>query len=233
MLRVLPFVVVLGLIAATTIQQGIDSDRWEVDHSEKLQQFAARLENVPTTIGQWESMGDDELDPEEWKRTNCLGYISRQYRNPDGEVVSMFLVAGSGRHATIHTPDQCYPGAGYEMESRPQPIDVALDGSDSSAEFAYAAFQREDSSQRENLLVLWTYSDNGQWEGPITWKAKSEFGTRPALFKVYLVTQIKEGEGRTPLQSASAKFARDLMPALNAALFPPEQASGSEDQDAS
>lgn len=229
MLRVLPFIVIIAVLAAGTVWQGDVSERWYLNTSDKLDAFADRLDDVPTTIGQWEAGPDQVLNKREWERAHCAAYVSREYRHPDGQVVSMFLVAGSGRNVTIHTPDQCYVGAGFKMEKTPERREVSLENAEqANAQFATTTFLRESSTEREHLLILWSYTEDGQWAGPT--RPKPVYGYSPALFKVYLVTQLNEGDSKEALESASATFARDLMPVLSEVLFPEPS---SEDEDTS
>ena len=45
----------------------------------------------------------------------AVGYISRLYKNPGkGLEISVLLLSGLPGDITTHTPDACYPGAGYD-----------------------------------------------------------------------------------------------------------------------
>ena len=60
--------------------------------------------------------------------------MSRTYRNRDGQIVNVYLVTGSARHVTIHTPDWCYVGAGYDIiGGEPQQYTDAESGMEASA----------------------------------------------------------------------------------------------------
>jgi hypothetical protein len=223
-MKYLPFAAVLIVLGVGTLIEGKFSDRWGRKSSEKLVAFTDRLKEVPKKFGDWEGI-DDEIDQKEFAASNCTGYVSRTYVNREGQRVNVYLVSGSARHVTIHTPDWCYVGAGYVMEDEPQQYTVQ-DATDLPAlpEFLTTRFKREDTLATHYIRIFWSFSDDGQWHGPRM--PKPTFAGRPALYKIYIITEIDGTmipptiEGNPTLQ-----FARDFLPLLNKALFKPEDAS--------
>jgi hypothetical protein len=128
-------------------------------------------------------------------------------------------VAGNARNVTIHTPDQCYTGAGYEMEGEKQSYkhDIELEnGKTMSVEFVTATFRKEDPHQITRLRIFWTFSDDGNWHGPKV--EKVSLAGKKYMAKVYLITQIPL-QPEDPFSNPALKLADGFFPALNKALF--------------
>jgi hypothetical protein len=213
----LPTIVAVVVLTIGTVYQGIHTERWSRSSSEQLEWFAQRLDSVPAEIGPW--LGEDaEVDEKQFQASNCRRAISRTYRNKedDNATVNMFLVCGTARHVTIHTPDWCYVGAGYEMQG--EPVSHTIDCGDemTAPEFLTALFEKDTPLGRQSLRIFWTYSYDGTWQGPKL--AKSAYAGRKALYKIYLITDVTERD-KSADASASVDFAKDLMPRLNELLF--------------
>lgn len=213
---ILPMSVVVVAIAISTVLQGKLTDRWPfaAARTEKLEAFSERLDDVPIQIGPWK--GEEvPLDVKEFKASNCDKGISRAYRNETtGEVVNVYLVSGVARHVTIHTPDWCYRGAGFAMEDDMEPYTLP---SVKDVELLSAGFRKEDVSGSQRLRIFWGYSDDGHWRGPR--QPKPEYAGRPALYKIYLITDVG-GRGTKLSESPALAFAEVFMPLVNKALFP-------------
>lgn len=217
--RILPISAAVVVVGVGTLIQGIDSERWRKNRSEILLQFSERLNMIPAEFGNWEST-EQTIDSAQFEKSGCVAHMSRLYQHRDsGDSISAFLVIGTSRHVTIHTPDWCYRGAGYEMEGgefHPYVIPCGMGGED--PEFSTATFIKEESTGVQHLRIFWGYSDNGRWEGP-QWP-KPHYAMRPALFKLYLITPIAAGK-RAPEHAPSLQFARDFIPLINEILFSP------------
>lgn len=204
-------VIAILLIGVGTYYQGKYAERWRPMDSEQLQRFTSCVGTVPLQIGRWEGTDDEAITDKEWEATNCTAYVSRTYRHADtGKTVSFYLVSGTARHITIHTPDWCYVGAGFKKDGEIEKYTLKTGGTD--AEFATAVFRKPDTS----LRIFWTYSDDGTWLGPTNanW-AKAQFGGRPAMYKVYLIAEATDD----PQESSCNDFARDVFPILDQLLF--------------
>ena len=216
MKHILPVVVAVVLLGAGTYYQGKLSDRWGASNSEILAYLTERIQHVPAELNEWDSE-DTPLSAEEFKATGCTGYVSRVYKNrTSGEEVSVFVVTGTARHVTIHTPDWCYQGAGFKMEKEPYPYSIECGSETESPEFSTTTFVKQSATATQRLRIFWTYSDSGKWEGP-RWP-KPFFAGRPALVKVYLITGIDD-ERAAPEDSPSLEFAKLFMPEVNEVFF--------------
>jgi len=218
--RALPFVAAALVVLAGTYLQGKWTERWGASSTEKLERFTRRLDDVPLRVGRWEGT-DAEVDAEQFKASHCTGCVSRVYRDADGnDEVSFFLVTGTARHITIHTPDWCYRGAGFSMKGEPIPYTIDCGPDLPPVECLTTTFVKEDALGTQRLRIFWSYTDDGRWSGPV-WP-KPAFAGRPALYKLYLITTAQDAD-EGPEASASLRFARETMPILNQVLFPSDQ----------
>ena len=224
----LPFVVAALIVGGGTYVNGIFTDRFGETNSELLDQFTERVPVLPLRIGLWE--GRDQVIPDkEFELTDCTAYVSRPYVNQQtGEGVNVYVVSGSARHITIHTPDWCYQGAGYKMETR-KPEHTVIDCENSEAlpkdpEFLTSSFRKSnpaDPSRDQVLRIFWTYSDDGNWQGP-SW-AKRTFAGRPALYKIYVISDVTNASDTSIEASPAQAFVKDALPKFNEVLFAPAQ----------
>jgi hypothetical protein len=212
----LPLTLILVILLAGTYVQGHRSDRWGRASSERLIEFTERLKDVPMQVGDW--VGRDEpVKEDEFEASNCEGYVSRTYRNREGQEVNVYLVSGKALHVTIHTPDWCYVGAGYEKHGDPVQYELPVEGMEVNPEFLTTTFVKEEPLSKHELRVFWSFSDDGTWKGPRI--PKAEFSGRPALFKIYLITDLSQVKDDGIETNPSFEFAKAFMPEINKILF--------------
>jgi len=216
-MKYLPIGILLGVLVIGTYVEGTYSDRWGKAQSEKLDQFTAAVDRIPKEFGHWTSI-DDKVDEEQFRASNCTNCISRTYTNREGERVNVYLVSGTGRHVTIHTPDWCYVGAGYDIiDGEPQQFtDNSASTLETPPEFLTAIFRKEDPLFTHHIRIFWTFSDDGIWRGPRM--PKPALGSKPAMYKIYMITDINEVNAEVS-KDATLKFAREFLPLINGILF--------------
>ena len=213
----LPFAVVMIVLAVGTLIEGKYSDRWGRKSSAKLDAFTERLNQVPMEVGDWIGQ-EDQIDLKDFQASNCTGCVSRTYTNREGQQVNVYLVSGSARHVTIHTPDWCYVGAGFVMEHEPQQYTLE-DVPDviSAPEFLTTRFLKEETLQTHRLRIFWSFSDDGKWIGPRM--PKPAFAGRSAMYKIYLITKLDGTMSMEVDDNPTLDFARQFFPVANKILF--------------
>lgn len=224
--QIIPLVLGTILVVAGMLYQGQKTERWTAVNSELLERFAERVDTVPKSFSGWTSE-ETPLTDEEFARTGCKEYVSRIY-NKAGKQVSVYMVVGTARNITIHSPTWCYQGAGYEMESDETPFAVTV--GDKTHEFTTSTFRKEDQLGTKRLRIFWSYTDDGSWIAPSL--AKGYFAGKTALWKIYLITNISP-EDNDVEGSASIDFAKEFLPIINQGLFPPELKQATAPSDAS
>ncbi|MBX3415393.1 MAG: exosortase-associated EpsI family protein [Pirellulales bacterium] len=216
---ILPVAVVIVMMAACTVLQGRWSERWGAPATPQLNDWTARLQQVPLEFGDWEGQ-EVAGNPEQLKASGAVGGVGRAYKNREtGDTVSVFLVCGTSRKVTAHTPDKCYVAAGFRMGPI-NPDTVELDaGSASAAQFFTAPFQKNEEIESQRIRILWGWSADGDWIAPGTGTThKIALSRYPALFKLYVFGDCKTME-QSVHETACDEFVRDFIPVLNEVLF--------------
>jgi hypothetical protein len=201
------------LVAVVTVLQGMWTDRWgNRNVGAALQRDAAILERVfPDRFGDWEFEKELESDPKELERAGAVGHISRLYRNVRTKGrVSVFMVCATPHDASGHTPDRCYPGAGFEIGESEHRQTVPLDDGRKAETFT-GTFRK----QGQTLRVFWTYGVDGKWVAPQI--ARIELAGTDAVYKLYAIideTRIKTAQS----MQECLGFLAALLPALDQAV---------------
>lgn len=212
----------IGLVSvAGAVQQGVVTDRWSNEVTERLQKFTDRLEGVPTTVGEWTSIETEETEKtkRQWIASGCHGKVTRVYSHPNGMQVNVFLVSGKALHVTQHSPDWCYVAAGYEMKKEPALYGFDVDGIP-RPEFLHADFEKIEPTQTLRLRILWSYTEDGKWNGSKL--ATYAYMGKPALYKVYFIIAANEKNmpaGSTMEECAAVEFAKEFLAEIDPILF--------------
>ncbi|HEY2840843.1 MAG TPA: exosortase-associated EpsI family protein [Pirellulales bacterium] len=216
----------IGIAAALIVSTGVVHGFWtggfdfilgKPSASEQRAVFADRLKTVPKEVGNW--VGDD-LEPMDGRTREVANVdysLERSYKNVrTGANSSVFIVSGHFRDIAVHTPDQCYVAAGYEMLS--DPIKYVIETPAGSVEAYTTVFKKDDHHTEPHYLrVFWTWSFDGNWVAPNS--PRIEFVGQPALYKMYIISQLQQPL-RSTSEDLSVGFANQFVPALNRALFP-------------
>lgn len=103
----------LAIIIGSGLVHGAWTNRWRT--SAALTELAARLDSVPTVLGDW-SATSQAIPARQLAIAGAVGQVSRAYTNPaKSQTVSVMLLCGLPGNISTHTPDACYPGAGYSL----------------------------------------------------------------------------------------------------------------------
>lgn len=211
------------LVLGVTVAQGFLTERWKDKSVSKDLQAAATLleEKFPKSFGGWELERELEADSKELERAGAVGHISRLYRNTRSKArVSAFVVCARPHDASGHTPDRCYPGAGFEIGEAEHRQKVTLsDGRE--AETFTGTFRKTG----QTLRIFWTYGirdeaeiDKANVAARRTWIApqiaRIALVQEPAVYKLYVIVD------ETRLTSSQAMvecedFIAQLLPTLD------------------
>jgi hypothetical protein len=180
------------LVAGVTVVQGMWTERWgRREDGGRLASAAAVLERVfPERFGDWVYEQELESNDRELQRAGAVGHVSKLYRNERTKTrVSAFVVCAAPHDASGHTPDRCYPGAGFEIGESEHRHEVTLvDGS--TAETFTATFRKAG----QTLRIFWTYGvpeDEADTTGRFRWIApgiaRIALSGEPAVYKIYAI----------------------------------------------
>ena len=209
-----PVLIGVALVAGATVLQGMWTDRWSGRNvAADLQQAAQVLEQkFPERFGGWEFVQELPSDPKQLERAGAVGPISRLFVNKEsGAKVSAFIVCATPHDASGHTPDRCYPGAGFEIAEAEHRQSIPLaDGR--TAETFTGTFRKTG----QTLRVFWTYGVDGRWIAPQI--ARIELAGTSAVYKLYaIIDETRLAGGQAPV--VCADFLSALLPAFDAAVY--------------
>ncbi|MER3440521.1 MAG: hypothetical protein C4296_03980 [Gemmataceae bacterium] len=206
----IPFAVFLALFGLGGLAHGLWTNRWTAA-GEPLQ-FAQKLQNVPSVIGDWELTSESKLNERELQIGNIVGYISRRYTHRgDGNVVALLMVCGKPGPISVHTPDVCYGGAGYQLIDDPAVWQTA---SERPAVFRVGVFRKNLPAEGATYLrIFWSWSPDGiEWTAPK--HPRISFAMHPALYKMYVIETIERSD--MPLENSPAtKFISEILRVLH------------------
>lgn len=221
MARLMPFLVATALTLTCGVIHGLRSDRWSVSH--ELTDAVAQVQNVPLEFGDWVGH-DTPLDSRELTAGGILGHISRRYENRrDGTAVGVLIVCGRPGPISVHTPDICYAGAGYEIAGKPERLSVSYGEPPQSADLFWSDFRKPESAVPTTLRIFWAWSSGGRpWSAPEN--PRLAHASYRALDKLY-VTHETLGDAGPPEKDPTLAFVRDFLAVADRALAPASASS--------
>lgn len=201
-----------GVIILTTgYIDGLWTGRWRA--STELAACAARVERLPLVIGDWKARAE-ELGAEDIDAAGIQGYTLRSYRQQrTNRLVSVLLMCGRPGPMSVHSPDICYPGIGFEPTAPPA-REVHQFGSE-HAEFWCGRFARQEVAGANHVQILWAWGTAGEWTAPVN--PRLTFARMPALYKLYVIQSLPSS-GDKAEREAGSEFLRQLLPELKLAL---------------
>ena len=206
----------LVLIIGTGLVHGSWTNRWRP--APALAALASRLDSLPAEIGEWTSVSR-VLPPREQEAAGAVGYISRVYSNPGkGLSISVLLLTGLPGNIAAHTPDACYPGAGYALGAM-DPYPFKYGDPPRSAEFRTSVASRG-GAHPSSLRLFWAWHSTKGWTAPE--EARWALGSEPMLSKLYVVRDTA-GSAVDPKDDPAREFLSLLLPELDRIIAEPGQ----------
>jgi hypothetical protein len=209
-IRVFPLALAAGTVLAAGLAHGLATDRWSLSNEPAAS--AARLADVPVDLGPCWHMGEqEELDKQVLVIADIAGYLNRTVRNHcTGDQLRMLLVCGRWGPISVHPPEVCYGGAGFELlEQQKRTLSVGLKA---PAQFSYGQFHKRGAAAGD-LQIFWAWSSDGTWIAePPRWR----FPHGQRLFKLYIIRPMTsdDPEGRVAMD-----FIKTLLPELQEHVF--------------
>jgi len=211
MVKQIPIVLAVLLLVVGALKQGADSERWST--FPELDVYAKHLEVVPLDVGEWRGEEGAKIDDRSKQVAGVVGSVNRKFTNPTlNESVSVDLVSGRPHDMYFHTPDRCYPAAGFERGGKQ--TQVKIDGVEGS--FYTNTYIKTESSGIQNLRVYWAWSTDGTWTAPESFKWK--YGGNPSIYKLYVMVPITSHD-QSEDRNGATDFLRVFVPELKKTLF--------------
>lgn len=182
MKSVILIIVGCGALLAGGYVHGIWTDRWN-DGSD-LDAAAARLDRVPLKLGDWEGKRvERERDP----RSGLVGSETFQFTNlKTGKNVTVFLACGRPGPVSVHTPEVCYAGNGYEVE-RAEKFTSPRPGL-SGQSFFTSRLVRKRTTEQNAQRIFWAWNGGENWE--VSDNPRFAFAGTSVLFKMYVIREL-------------------------------------------
>lgn len=205
------------LVVAVTATQGMWTGRWATQADPAALNRAARAleDSFPVAFGDWEWDKDAPMksDAKTLERAGAVGHVARTYRNARTKVViTTFVVCATPYHASAHTPDRCYPGAGFEIAEAEHRLAVPL--SDGREAEAFTGTFRKDG---QTLRVFWTYGLKNRWIAPQLARITLQNEGVDAVYKLYAIIDETHLRNAQSIDSCT-NFLATLLPALDKAV---------------
>jgi len=178
------------------------------------------FDRFPMQLGRWRAVQEPALDPLVLKELGVDDYLTRAYFTSSGSGVGLYVgYYGSQRQGdTMHSPQNCLPGAGWEPVSNSRlPIEISSGVPDGNSNIVVNRYLIRKGLDRQ--LVLYWYQSHGRVVASEYWAkyylirdAVRMNRTDGALVRV--IAPITEQKGETPAEMLAVRFVQDLFPAL-------------------
>jgi EpsI family protein len=96
-------IIILVVVAGVTMSAYLPS-RFETGITVKMADF-------PKTVGEWTSK-DIPLSKRDFEILETTNLIMREYNNPKGETVYLYIIYSENNRRVMHPPEICYTGGG-------------------------------------------------------------------------------------------------------------------------
>jgi hypothetical protein len=180
----------------------------------ELTALAARVDAVPLVLGDWKGEAF-ELPAPDRAAAGAVACLARRYTNPRrGVTVTALLLGGLPGKIATHTPDICYPAAGYSLES-PVPF-VRSPGPDGRPAGFRTALATRLGPSPSTLRIFWGWNAAGGWAAPD--EPRWAFGPASALCKLYVIRETA-GTVVKPEDDPCNDFLDVFLPELDRRVF--------------
>jgi hypothetical protein len=213
MTRSVPLLIGLATVAGVAVVQGVWTQRWRT--SAELEAAAERLSRAPGDLGTWKAE-PSELDADSLAEAGARGAWLRRYTDSrTGASVQIILLCGKPGKMSVHRPEHCYRGAGYDMLAEPMRYEIPAEP---PADCWTTKFRKEESTGDVALRIYWTWFGDGAWRAPDS--PRLAFAHLPALYKLYAIRELPARPERLE-QDPTLDLLQRLLPALADALAGP------------
>jgi EpsI family protein len=146
------------LLLAILLLGGVVINVWEWVGEAKVSRRA--LSEMPSEVGSWHQVGADQrFDQQTESVLRADDYLSRSYALPDGRTASFYVgyYASQRTGATYHSPLNCLPGSGWEMD---EAASVTITPANGEPAFEANRYIVQNGDNRQ-LLIYW-YQGRGR-----------------------------------------------------------------------
>ena len=220
MKRYLPLAVTLVLLVSAGVVHGVWTNRWGLPPD--IEAAAARLQDVPATIGEWTST-EVPIDERQLILAEAVGHLSRRYVRPAGnnttETVHVMVLCGPTGPMSVHPPTVCFTSAGLVQTYPERRAQVLPKDKSQPDTFFETVFVRSAAASPLTMQTLWSWSPGDRWHA--AGNPRIAFARAPFLYKIYVTREIVNRaaeESSSDEPDPSIKFLEVFLPELNKAI---------------
>lgn len=148
------------------------------------------LATIPLRLGSWEGR-DDTLDPHVSRATGAVDHVFRTYVDSrTGVRLSVILLYGPPVDMAVHSPENCYPAAGYALVDGPRMRMVSL--GDHAVPFRSLTYARGSSGHRDRQHVYYTWRYEDRWTPDQ--ESPKRIERIPGTYKIHIARAAAETE---------------------------------------
>jgi hypothetical protein len=208
--------IAIAMIVGSGYVQGVWTFRWS--EARELHAASEKLAKVPLILNDWTGK-DTPLDSRQATLGRIHASVSRQYVNAKtGQSVTVLLLCGRPGPLSVHTPEVCYAGSGYEVAGNRSKVVVDYPGG-GPGEFWAIKVSKPDPVRPERLGIDYGWFARNHWAAP-DMDARFAFSGQAVLYKMYVIhEQDRSDESGTV--DASSQFLKDFLPTLQEILAVP------------
>ena len=146
------------------------------------------LEEIPKQIGAWQMVEGSEstLDPDVARVAGANSSMIRIYTEAQtGETVNVLILYGLGKWMIGHSPDYCYPYAGFQRVEAMGEFELQRSDGNKVARYRGGCFTKNRLGSSEYVQVLYSLRSGDDWliDGTTLWKNVRDY---PGMFKVQI-----------------------------------------------
>jgi EpsI family protein len=203
----------VGLACAVLVASGVVQSRQAVRVRGEIARGLTEsfpLEEIPLTIGEWQGR-TTELDEQIARLTGASQVITRRYVNQNtGVSLDVILLFGRAVDMYLHSPEICYPAAGFALSGGPDFKTIATPSGD--APFRSLVYAKGDGAAASRQEVYYTWRHNGRWSPDLGSHKLLE--RISGMYKVHIARSTTDREQRG-VGNPSEAFLRVLLPEMN------------------
>src|SRR6185437_5622631 len=145
---------------------------------------------LPLTMDRWraDENAPSRLDPALARAAGASEYLVRDYVDEkSGERASALILYGLGKWVSNHTPELCYPAAGYELVKGPVDHAIEVPGLAEPVRYRWAIYSKRVGGVNHYEESYCTFQHRGEWRPDMSarWE-RNIFRYNPGLLKVQI-----------------------------------------------
>ena len=195
-----------AVLLGVGLYHGRATDRWADPSADDSP--GRRFADMPLALGDWvgEPMPRESTDD---PKTSVQNFKFTQPRT--GRWVLTSITSGRAGRVSIHNPEHCYLGSGYEVVDAIKRESLDADKKAATA-FWTGHFQKKKPTGVESIRIWWGWSGDGNWQAPEY--PRLYYAAAQRLHKLYMIHPVT-GRDTPEDQAAYREFMLRYLAEMN------------------